>query len=101
MSGANLQEMEPAVRGLPLRLEAGQDTAEYVLLIILFALAFTAGFVVWRQSVNDSYDSDEDCVAWSAAEAPTSGTLPADEVGEPDDSSGQEDRLRRRCPPSP
>lgn len=101
MLDAILQEKEPAVRERRRRLEAGQDTTEYVLIIILFALAFTTGFVVWTRSVNGSYDSASECLAWSAAEAPPPGTpLADDERGEADDGQGVGDRSRRRCPPS-
>ena len=51
MLGESLQETQPAVQRAPRNFESGQDTTEYVLIIILFALAFTAGMLVWTRSV--------------------------------------------------
>ena len=62
MPGGILQEKEPAVRGAR-RLESGQDTAEYVLIIILLALAFTSGMMVWAKSVQGGYEGGADCIA--------------------------------------
>ncbi len=45
------------------RSEDGQDTTEYVLVIILLALAFTVGMMVWSRSVNGAYGGAGDCVA--------------------------------------
>lgn len=61
MSGSNLQHKESAARS-SLRLENGQDTTEYVLIIILLVLAFTLGALVWTKSVQGSYRVDE-CAA--------------------------------------
>ncbi len=43
--------------------EDGQDTTEYVLVIILLALAFAAGMMVWSRSVNGAYGGAGDCIA--------------------------------------
>ena len=45
------------------RSEDGQDTTEYVLVIILLALAFAVGMMVWSRSVNGAYGGAGDCVA--------------------------------------
>ena len=45
------------------RAEDGQDTTEYVLVIILLALAFAAGMMVWSRSVNGAYGGAGDCIA--------------------------------------
>jgi hypothetical protein len=60
-----LQEKQPAVRREPPSLESGQDTTEYVLIIILFALAFTAGMMVWTRSVEGAYNGASECIASS------------------------------------
>ncbi len=72
MPGGILQEREPAVRTIR-RLESGQDTAEYVLIIILLALAFTSGMMVWAKSVQGGYQGGADCIASSAGRNSGSG----------------------------
>ncbi len=37
--------------------DSGQDTTEYVLLVLLVALAVTAGMLVLATSINNSFDS--------------------------------------------
>ena len=37
--------------------DSGQDTTEYVLLVLLVALAVTAGMIVLATSINNSFDS--------------------------------------------
>jgi hypothetical protein len=49
------------------RSDDGQDTTEYVLVIILLALAFTAGMMVWTRSVNGAYEEAEECIAYAAS----------------------------------
>ncbi len=36
--------------------DSGQDTTEYVLLVLLVALAVTAGMIVLATSINNSFD---------------------------------------------
>ncbi len=36
--------------------DSGQDTTEYVLLVLLVALAVTAGMLVLATSINDAFD---------------------------------------------
>ena len=73
MPGGILQEKEPAVRGAR-RLESGQDTAEYVLIITLLALALMSGMMVWAKSVQGGYQGGADCIAANTGQgAATSG----------------------------
>ena len=37
--------------------DSGQDTTEYVLLVLLVALAVTAGMLVLSTSINNSFDA--------------------------------------------
>ncbi len=65
------------------RSEGGQDTTEYVLVIILLAFVFIVGMMVWSKSVNGAHGEAEDC---SAAEMSTGDdasrrTPPARETG--------------------
>lgn len=62
MPNGILQERKPAVRGTR-RLDNGQDTAEYVLIVILLVLAFTSGMMVWAKSVQGGYPGGANCVA--------------------------------------
>ncbi len=73
MSGGILQEKEPAVCTVR-RLENGQDTTEYVLIIILLALAFTLGMMVWAKSVQGGYEGGADCIAASTGQGSASST---------------------------
>jgi hypothetical protein len=100
LSGESLQETQPAVQRAPLRLESGQDTTEYVLLIILFALAFTAGMMVWTRSVEGSYGGAAECIASSVnPESGPSGT-PLAQGGDQYESRGNGPaRPGRGCPP--
>ncbi len=36
--------------------DSGQDTTEYVLLVLLVALAVTAGMIILATSINNSFD---------------------------------------------
>lgn len=102
MPGESLQETQPAVQRAPRSLESGQDTAEYVLIIILFALAFTAGMMVWTKSVEGSYSGTAECVASTVrAERGPSGT-PLAQEGEQDQErgTGRDGRPGRSCLPT-
>ena len=63
--------------------EEGQDTTEYVLIIILLALAFAAGMMVWSRSVNGAYGGAGDCLAvtTSTGSDASRGTLRGWETG--------------------
>ena len=100
MSGENLQETQPAVQRVPRNFESGQDTTEYVLIIILFALAFTAGMMVWTRAVEGSYNGAAECIASSVdPESGPSGT-PLARGGDQYESDGTgQDRPGRGCPP--
>ncbi len=100
MPGENLQEKQPAVQRAPRNLESGQDTTEYVLIIILFALAFTAGMMVWARAVEGSYSGTAECFASSVdAESGPSGT-PLARGGDQNEIDGTgRDRPGRGCPP--
>jgi hypothetical protein len=75
LPGENLPEQQPAEPRSPPSLESGQDTTEYVLLIILFALAFTVGLMVWTRSVEGAYNGTAECIAFSLdSESDPSGT---------------------------
>ena len=100
MPGESLQETQPAVQRAPRNFESGQDTTEYVLIIILFALAFTAGMLVWTRSVEGSYSGAAECTASSVnSESGPSGT-PLARGGDQYESDGTgQDRPGRGCPP--
>jgi hypothetical protein len=105
LSGESLKETQPAVQRAPRNFESGQDTTEYVLIIILFALAFTAGMLVWTHSVEGSYHGAADngaaeCIASSVnPESGPSGT-PLTHGGDQYESAGTgQDRPGRGCPP--
>jgi hypothetical protein len=100
LSGESLQETQRAAQRAPRNFESGQDTTEYVLIIILFALAFTAGMLVWTRSVEGSYNGTAECIASSIyPESGPSGT-PLARGGDQyeNDGTGQ-DRPGRGCPP--
>ena len=107
MLDASLQKTETAVRKGLCRLEGGQDTAEYVLIIILFALAFTAGLMVWERSLRSSYEGAGDCIAATTYRGGGSAGLPVAGRGREADGNGQETdgkarserRTSPRCPP--
>ena len=100
MPRERLQENRPAVQRAARNFESGQDTTEYVLIIILFALAFTTGMMVWARSVEGSYNGAVECIASSAdPESAPSGT-PLARGGDQyaSDRTGT-DRPGRGCPP--
>lgn len=100
MPGESLQEKQPAVRRAPPRLESGQDTTEYVLIIILFALAFTAGMMVWTRSVEGAYHGTTECIAASVdADNGSSGTPLARGGDQYENVDTGQDRPGRGCPP--
>lgn len=100
MPGESLQEKQPAVGRASSSFESGQDTTEYVLIIILFALAFTTGMLVWTRSVEGSYGGDADCVASAVdPEIDSSGTPPARRGGQYGSDSAGRVRPDRGCPP--
>ena len=100
LPGESLQEKQPAVRRAPPSLVSGQDTTEYVLIIILFALAFTAGMLVWTRSVEGSSSGTADCIASSVdAESGSSGTPEARGGDQYENGGSGQDRSGRRCPP--
>ncbi len=100
MPGESLQEKQPAVRRAPPSLASGQDTTEYVLIIILFALAFTAGMLVWTRSVEGSSSGTADCIASSVdAESGSSGTPLARGGDQHENDDTGQNRPGRRCPP--
>ncbi len=51
--------------------DSGQDTTEYVLLVLLVALAVTAGMMVLATSINNSFDTAGGVL--DTAPAPTLG----------------------------
>ncbi len=100
MPGESLQEKQPAVRRAPPSLVSGQDTTEYVLIIILFALAFTAGMLVWTRSVEGSSSGTADCIASSVdAESGSSGTPLARGGDQHENDDTGQNRPGRGCPP--
>lgn len=100
MSGESLQETQPAVQRAPRNFESGQDTTEYVLIIILFALAFTAGMLVWTRSVEGSNSRAAECIASSVdPESGPSGTPLAREGDQYESDSTGQGRPGRGCPP--
>ncbi len=42
--------------------DSGQDTTEYVLLVLLVALAVTAGMLVLSTSINSAFDNAATCL---------------------------------------
>ena len=97
MPGENLPEQQPAERRSPPCLESGQDTTEYVLIIILFALAFTLGMMVWTRSVEGAYNGTAECIASSLdSESGPSGTALA-RRGEYKTGDSGPDRPARGC----
>ncbi len=63
----------------------GQDTVEYILLILLIALATTAGIMTFANALGTSYAEAADCL-------PIPGKGPADDVpgiGPPDCKGGR------------
>ncbi len=42
--------------------DSGQDTTEYVLLVLLVALAVTAGMIVLATNINDAFDDAGKCL---------------------------------------
>ncbi len=42
--------------------DSGQDTTEYVLLVLLVALAVTAGMIVLATNINNAFDDAADCL---------------------------------------
>lgn len=99
MPGESLLEQQPAARRSPPSLESGQDTTEYVLIIILFALAFTTGMMVWTRSVEGAYHGTADCIASALEpESSPSGT-PLARGGDQYENGGSGlDRPGRGCP---
>jgi Flp pilus assembly pilin Flp len=49
--------------GSKLRSDRGQDAVEYVLLVILIALAITAGIMALANSIDHSYNDAAACIA--------------------------------------
>ena len=100
MPGESLQETQPANRRALRFLDSGQDTTEYVLIILLFALAVTAGMLVWSRSVEGSYSGTADCVASAvrAEERPPGTPLAQGGDQYEDRNAGQEGRPDKRCP---
>ena len=100
MLGENLQETQPADRRALRFLDSGQDTTEYVLIIILFAFAFTAGMLVWSRSVEGSYSGTADCVASAVGSEERPPGTPLAQGGDQyeDRNAGQEGRAQIRCP---
>jgi hypothetical protein len=97
LPGENLPEPQPAKRRSPPSLESGQDTTEYVLIIILFALAFTVGLMVWTRSVEGAYNGTAECMAFSVdSEGVPSGT-PLARRGEYKTGDSGPDRPGRGC----
>ena len=43
--------------------DSGQDTTEYVLLVLLVALAVTAGMIVLATNINSAFQDAADCLA--------------------------------------
>jgi hypothetical protein len=98
LPGESLQEKQAAIRREPPSLESGQDTTEYVLIIILFALSFTAGMMVWTRSVEGAYNKASECIASSVdPENGPSGTPLARGGGHHENDGTRIDRPRRRC----
>ncbi len=42
--------------------DSGQDTTEYVLLVLLVALAVTAGMIVLATNINNAFDDAAKCL---------------------------------------
>ncbi len=43
--------------------DSGQDTTEYVLLVLLVALAVTAGMILLATEINGAFSDASDCLA--------------------------------------
>ncbi len=72
------------IRGLR-RCARAQDAVEYVLLVLLIALASTAGMMMFADALGDSYEDATDCL-------PIPGKGPPDDVpgkGPPDCKGGR------------
>lgn len=94
------QEKQSAVPGAARMLESAQDVTEYVLIILLFALAITASMLVWRRSLEGAYGGTADCFASSVrSERGVSGT-PVARGGDQSESDGADPRRPDGgCPP--
>jgi hypothetical protein len=100
LRGEGLQEKQPAVQKASSSFDSGQDTTEYVLIIILFVLAFTTGLLVWTRSVEGSYGESADCISSSVGpETGSSGTPLARRGDQYEIEGAGRDRPGRECPP--
>ena len=70
------------------RSEDGQDTTEYVLVIILLALVLTAGIMVWSRSVDGAYGGVGDCIAGTTSTGAVMLPGARRTVGRPDEATG-------------